>query len=257
MADTSITYPSADYAVLSLERPESLNSLDASTLRSLADAAAELAARRLKVVVVKGSGRAFSAGADFDLLKGRDGDEAIDPVVAGELGRKMADAIEGIPAVTIAQLHGAVVGGGFVLAAACDLRIAADDTHFSIPEVDIGLPLGWGGIPRMVRELGPALTRELVMTCRPFTASEAMAAGFLNRSVPLADLDDSVTELVEALLSKPAYALLAVKRTVVEAAEQLIPALGRTADAELLAAASEDPESQAARARYLQTLRER
>ena len=57
-----------------------------------------------------------------------------------------------------------------MLAAACDLRVAASDAYFSIPEVDLGIPLAWGGIPRLVREIGPALTKELVMTCRPFTS---------------------------------------------------------------------------------------
>ena len=54
-----------------------------------------------------------------------------------------------------------------MLAAAHRLRVAAEDTYFSIPEVDLGIPLAWGGIPRLVREIGPALTRELVLTCRP------------------------------------------------------------------------------------------
>ena len=68
-------------------------------------------------------------------------------------------------ALTIARIQGWCVGGGLVLAAACDLRLAADTARFSIPEVDLGIPLAWGGIPRLVREIGPALTKELVLTC--------------------------------------------------------------------------------------------
>ena len=95
----------------------------------------------------------------------------------GQLGLRMADAIESMRAVTIAQVHGYAVGGGVVLVAACDLRVAADDAVFSIPEIELGIPLAWGGIPRLVREIGPALTKELVMTCRRFTPAEAKAAG--------------------------------------------------------------------------------
>ena len=251
MTDLSITYPTPERATITLQRPGSLNSLDASTLRSLAEAAAEVSSRDLKVVVVAGAGRAFSAGADFELLEGKDRGQPIDPSVGGELGQKMADAIESIPAVTIARLQGAVVGGGLVLAAACDLRVAAEDTYFSIPEVDIGLPLGWGGVPRLVREIGPALAKELIMTCRPFTADEAKNAGFINTVVPLSGVDQAVEDLADALCSKSRYALLTVKRTVAESTEEMLPALDRTGDAALLAGAFSDPESIAAAESYI------
>ena len=89
----------------------------------------------------------------------------------------MADAIEQMRATTIVRLHGHIVGGGVVLASACDMRVAAEDARFSIPEIELGIPLAWGGIPRLVREIGPAMTKELVMTCRPFTSQEAKALG--------------------------------------------------------------------------------
>ena len=70
----------------------------------------------------------------------------------------MAEALTATQAVTIAAIHGHCVGGGVVLAAACDLRVVAEDVRFVIPEVDLGIPLAWGGIPRLVREIGPAAT---------------------------------------------------------------------------------------------------
>ncbi|MXX64658.1 MAG: enoyl-CoA hydratase/isomerase family protein, partial [Acidimicrobiia bacterium] len=114
-------------------------------------------------------------------------------------------------------LGGAVVGGGVVLASACDLRIAARDTYFSMPEVDLGVPVRWGGVPRLVREMGSALAREIMMTCRPFTADEARAAGFLNQVVAADQLEDTVQELVKTLCAKPVQPLQAVKRRVIEA----------------------------------------
>ena len=246
-----------DISVLTINRPESLNSLNAQTLRDLAEAAGQLQTSEAKVVKVRGSGRAFSAGADFELLHGLDDGVALDPREAGMLGGEMADAIEAIPAVTVAELRGAVVGGGLVLAAACDLRMASSDTYFSIPEVDIGLPLGWGGVPRLVREIGPALTRELVMTCRPFTAEEAQRAGFINRVVETDDLESAVDALIAVLAAKPRYALLGVKATVAGVIEEVASARNRPADADLLAGAFSDEESRAAAETYFDARRSR
>ena len=249
MGEVSVVYRRDDRALITIERPRTLNSLDIATLNALEEAALETTARsRLKVVVVQGRGRAFSSGVDLSLLGGGD---SIDPRAVGEAGRTMVEAFDSIPAVTVAALRGAVVGGGLVLAAACDLRVAADDTYFSIPEVDLGLPVGWGGVPRLVRELGPALTRELIMTCRPFTAQEAKEAGFLNRVAPPSDLDLEVDELVSALCAKPAEVLRTVKRTIGEATEEMLAARGRIADAEIFAAVSADPESRRSAAAYL------
>ena len=89
------------------------------------------------------------------------------------------------------------------------------------------------------------------MTCRPFTAREARDAGFVNRVVPEADLDATVDELVAALCAKPRYALLAVKRSVADAAEEMLPARGRTEEAEILAAATRDPVGRQAATDYL------
>jgi enoyl-CoA hydratase/carnithine racemase len=145
-----------------------------------------------------------------------------------------------------------VVGGGVVLAAACDLRVAAEDVRFSIPEVDLGIPLAWGGIPRLVREIGPALTKELVMTCRPFGADEAKAAGFLNRVVAEDRLDDEVDELAEAVASRPRFAVLATKAHTNAVTEQMVGLVRSWSDADGLAGGLRDPEGRRAREHYLE-----
>src|SRR5581483_5501941 len=180
---------SGSQARIALNRPEKLNPLSTATLHELVEAARLLDAQpAVKVVIITGNGRAFSAGADlasFGASRGTDTPATAHSTREGaDAGRLMAEAIEGMRAVTIARIHGHCVGGGLVLAAACDLRVAAVDTKFSIPEVDLGIPLAWGGIPRLVRDIGPALTKELVMTCRPFDAAEAKEIGFVNRVVP-------------------------------------------------------------------------
>jgi enoyl-CoA hydratase/carnithine racemase len=243
--------------VITLNRPNKLNPLSTITLSELIDAARFLDSRReVKVVVVSGRGRAFCAGADLASFAAEEGvtPSASASRDAADAGRLMAEAIESMRAVTIARLHGHCVGGGFVLAAACDLRVAADDTNFSIPEVALGIPLAWGGIPRLVREIGPAMTKELVMTCRPFSAIEALAAGFLNRVVPAAELDTSVEALVCQLESKSQLTLSATKQHVNAVAEGMVGTARAWNDADSLVTALRDPESRAVAAAYLDRL---
>jgi enoyl-CoA hydratase/carnithine racemase len=241
-------------AAIVLNRPDKLNPLSPTTLTELADAARFLDAQdEVKVVVVSGRGRAFSAGADLAAFVGADGSAPSAALRrdAADAGRRMADAIESMRAVTVARLHGHCVGGGVVLAAACDLRVAADDVRFSIPEVDLGIPLAWGGIPRLVREIGPALTKELVMTCRPFGAAEAKSAGFLNRVVPESELDAAVEELVGQLETKSALTLSATKRHTNAVTEGMVATVRAWNDADSLVTALHDPESMAVAAAYL------
>lgn len=242
-------------AAITLARPEKLNPLSTLTLQELAHAARALDEHEdLKAVVVSGAGRAFSAGADISALAAAAEGSDAERRRAADAGRLAAEAIEGMRAVTIASIHGHCVGGGVVLAAACDLRVADEATRFSIPELDLGIPLAWGGIPRLVREIGPAMTRELVLTCRPFGAQEARAIGFLNRVAPAGQLDAVVEELLSAVIAKSAFTVAATKRAVNAAAEQLASTDGAWSDADLLLAGVRDEESRAVAVRYLEGL---
>ena len=139
----------------------------------------------------------------------------------------------------------------------CDFRIAARDTYFSIPEVDLGIPLAWGGIPRLVREIGAAATRELVMTCRPFTAAEAAALGFLTRVVDAEEVLPAAEQLANDLGKKSAQVLYATKTGINAALEAMVPASGSWSDADSLVAALGDPESRRLSAEYLERVRKR
>ena len=200
-------------------------------------------------MVVSGAGPSFCAGFDLGAFAVQEAEGSARETA--DLGRRMAEAVTAMRAVTIAQVHGHCVGGGLVLAAACDLRVAAQDTVFSIPEVELGIPLAWGGIPRLVREIGPAMTKELVLTCRPFTADEARGLGFLNRVVPGDALDREVDDLATQLTERSALTLTATKTHVNAVADELASTAGAVRDADVLAAAIADPESRAAAARYL------
>ena len=235
---------------VTLNRPEKLNALSRQLMSEIVELGAWLKLREdIRVVILSGAGRSFSAGFDLNDFSSASAGES--PRIAADLGRLATNALTDVPQLTIAAVHGHCVGGGVVFVAACDLRVATTETTFIIPEVDLGIPLAWGGIPRLVREIGPALTKELVLTCRPFDAAEAKAIGFINRVVAPEDLDTTVNELAENLASKTLYSLHSTKQQVNAVMEE-IAGTGRSAgDADMLVYAMRDPESREVTARYL------
>jgi enoyl-CoA hydratase/carnithine racemase len=165
----------------------------------------------------------------------------------------MAETVTNMNALTIAAIQGHCIGGGLVIAISCDLRIAAESAVFSIPEVDLGIPLAWGGIPRLVREIGPAATKELVLTCRRFYPEEAKSLGFLNAVVPDSDLVAHVDALALSLAAKPGYSLRTTKQQVNAVTEEMIGTARNANDADSLVIATYDAESRAASAAYLKS----
>lgn len=240
---------------LVLALPTKLNPLSSHTLREIETAARWFDTHDdLKVVVVSGQGRAFSAGADVSAFGSGDA-AARPPRDDADSGWRMARAMDELRAVTVAKVHGWCVGGGLVLAAVCDLRVAARSARFSIPEVELGIPLAWGGIPRLVREIGPALTKELVMTCREFGPDEARAAGFLNSVVDDDQLDATVDELVATLVRMPKLALLATKAHTNAVTEAMVSTGRSWSDADGLLSGLRDPEGRESASRYLERVR--
>lgn len=241
---------SVDGAVgeMQLARPDRLNALSHTLLSEMVEACHWWASQSaVRVIVLSGEGRSFSAG--FDLGDLRAANSSMSPRDNADLGRRMADAVTDVPQLTIAAVHGHCVGGGVVMVAACDMRIAHPDTTFIIPEVDLGMPLTWGGIPRLVREIGPALTKELVLTCRPFGADEAKAIRFINQISH--DPKQEALDWARSLANKPLYALQTTKQQVNAVTEEMISTARNAADADQLLIAMRDPESKEASAQYL------
>lgn len=234
-----------------LNRPERLNALSVALMSEIIELCAWISDQHeIKVVVLRGEGRAFTAGFDLNDFTNVYG--GANPRAGAELGRTMADTVTNMRQLTIAAVHGHCVGGGVVLTSACDLRMAAAGTRFSIPEVDLGIPLAWGGVPRLVREVGPAVAKELILSCRPFTAEEALQLRFINRVVNGDDLISEAQSFADSLASKPTFSLLATK-TQVNAVMEEIAGTGRNAnDADTLVVALHDEESRAASQRYLE-----
>ncbi|TDT15464.1 enoyl-CoA hydratase/enoyl-CoA hydratase [Ilumatobacter fluminis] len=234
--------PGAPVATLLLDRPDKLNALTPQLLNEVIAACDWLnGADDVRVVVMRGAGRAFCAGFDLGAFG-----EPLGPAAQrdqADLGRRATNALADVRPLTIAAIHGHCVGGGVVLTSACDLRLAGDDARFLIPEVDLGIPLAWGGIPRLVREIGPALTKELVLTCRPFDAVEARDIRFVNRVVPTDELVATADRMAAELAEKPWFSIRQTKQHV-NAVMDEIAGLGRsTSEADVLISAMADPES--------------
>lgn len=225
---------------LTLDQPDRLNPIGALALEELAAAAAWFDEQGAALVVVGGAGRAFCAGFDLRELTAAPSGRGPADHPGGStpaLGAAMAAAVSSMEALTVAAVQGPCVGGGFVLALCCDLRIAADDAWFSLPEAELGIPLAWSGVPRLVRELGAARAAELILTCRRMPAVEAHAAGLVNEVVERGSLDAVVAERTGLILERSDAVIRTTKRQVREAAEALVPTSGDWAGTDELIAA--------------------
>ena len=236
---------------LTLNQPEKLNPLGTNTLQDIIDATTWF--NKENVVIVSGNGRYLLAG--FDLREFTNPDSTGKDGAA--LGREMAEAVDRMKPVTIASLHGHCIGGGVVLASACDIRIASENTIFSIPEVDLGIPLAWGGIPRLVREIGPAMTKELVMTCRPFDSEEAKSLGFINQVVKDADLESQTMNMAEEIRKRPQTVIETTKNQVRAATDDLASTKNEWVGEMLIAAANKDDAARLVAQNYLNDRRRR
>ena len=208
----TLLYEVADgVATITINRPDRRNAMSWTVMTELRDAFArakhDAAAR---VVVLTGAGdKAFCAGADLTgMAEGAGWTELHD--ARGELARLFRDMWElGKP--TIARVRGYALAGGFGLALACDIVVAADDAQFGTPEIDVGLWPYMITVP-LTRSMPPKVALELMMTGRRVDAQEAQRIGFVSRVVPVAALEVEVAELAAALAAKSS-AILALGRS--------------------------------------------
>jgi enoyl-CoA hydratase/carnithine racemase len=197
-----------------LNRPARRNALDTTALEEIAALFGSLARDfAVRVVVLGGRGASFCAGADRRDPPGREtmradsGASERERRFAAQIGLRACRAIEDAEVPTIARVHGHAIGGGAALALACDFRIAAEDAVFSIPEVDLGIPLAWGATARLAHEIGAARAREAILLCDRFDARRAEAWGAVHRAVPAAQLDAAVDDWARRLVAKPEIAV--------------------------------------------------
>jgi len=197
-------------ATIEFDRQAVLNALSPALLRELINCCADISRdETVRVVVLRGAGPNFSAGADLPAFSAELESDADD---VSDLGRRAAAAVAGLPQVTIAAVRGHCVGGGVVLAGACDMRVVAEYCRFSIPEIDAGIPLAWGGMQRLVKLIGETMTADLVLTCRPIDAGEALRIGLASRILPGEKFEARVHELATGIAAKAGIVLRIFKQ---------------------------------------------
>ncbi len=183
---------------ITLDRPDKANSLTRAMLTELAEIAEAAATAQVKVLTLTGRGRVFSAGADLE--EARAG-LATDPV-----WERLSGAIAALPCLTIAALNGTLAGGAFGMALACDLRLAVPGARFFYPVMKLGFLPQPSDPPRLVRLIGPARAKLILMGGAKLTAEEALSAGLIDRIAPPEALDQTVRELAaDALSATPAH----------------------------------------------------
>ncbi|NGN92836.1 enoyl-CoA hydratase/isomerase family protein [Nocardioides sp. KC13] len=205
-----------DVVVVQLDRPAKLNALSTAVEQQLLDAVASARVASARAVVFAGSERAFSAGADTSELP----QMTPDRIAAYYRGSgSVYEAVARLPQPTVAAIAGYCLGGGFELALACDLRIAAEGATFGLPEVALGILPSSGGITRLVRAVGAATTRDLVLCGDRFDAAEAHRLGLVRDVVAPGEVDARALDLAKQLSALPPLAVAWTKAAIDAAAE--------------------------------------
>ncbi|WP_329057218.1 enoyl-CoA hydratase-related protein [Streptomyces sp. NBC_01453] len=194
-----------------LDRPP-MNALDIATQDRIKELAEEASRRDdVRAVVVRGSDKAFAAGADIKEM------QAMDHAAMIVRSRALQDsftAVARIPKPVVAAVTGYALGGGCELALCADFRIAADDARLGQPEILLGLIPGAGGTQRLARLVGPSKAKDLIFTGRHVKAVEALAIGLVDRVVPAAEVYEQAHAWAAKLAQGPALALRAAKESI-------------------------------------------
>jgi enoyl-CoA hydratase/carnithine racemase len=224
-----------------LNRPEKRNAFNGELIQATGEAFEAAAADdSVRVVVVRGNGPMFSSGMDLGSLQ----DLSKSPGSLRDFRTPILEwwnLLEEMPKPTIAQIHGACIGGAMELALAADMRVMAEDAVAAILEVKIGLLPDVGGCSRLPAVVGLGRAKELIMTGRFLGAEEALQIGFANRIAPADELDAATEALADELLTAAPIAVALAKSVIDRAAK---PALEETLELEVEAqerlAASDD-----------------
>ncbi|WP_405183292.1 enoyl-CoA hydratase [Nocardia sp. NBC_01377] len=218
MSEELVTYEVSDgIATIALNRPEVANAQNPQLLRRLDEcwtAAAD--DQDVRVIVLRGNGKHFSAGHDLSASADRDPAQkwTVSEVYEYETQHYIGYSLKwrNVPKPSIAAVQGACIAGGLLLAWPCDLIVAADNAKFSDPVVTMGI----GGVEYHGHtwELGARLAKEILFTGRPITAAEALQVGMVNRVVPLAELESATRQLAAEIAQKHPFALRMAKRAV-------------------------------------------
>lgn len=201
-----------DVAIVQYNRPQALNAANAQLVMERNEAIYEAGLDpEIKVLIMTGNEKAYSAGGDLAAMVhyGVTGArEFADKVVQSGL------SLYNLPKPTIAMIAGYCMGGGFENALCCDLRIAADNAKFALPEINVGIFPGGGATQRLPQHVSLCKAKELVFLGETFDAQTALELGLVNKVVPLEQLKDATMELAHKLAKKPAFSLRMAKEAL-------------------------------------------
>ena len=205
--------PEPSVYLLTVNRPKSLNALNADTLDEIAAAVAEVGKDSgARALLVTGAGeKAFVAGADIAQMQEFDSAQA---QAFSERGNRTFRAFELLPVPAVALVNGYALGGGCELAMACDWIVASERAQFGQPEVNLGVVAGFGGTQRLTRLVGRAMAMDLLVTGRLIKADEALRIGLVNQVVAPEQLRDKGLEIARTIAAKGPVAVRLTKQIV-------------------------------------------
>ncbi len=200
--------------ILTLDRPEALNALNAQVLDDLSAALDAVDVNAVRCLIFTGAGdRAFAAGADIAAMANMEPDEA---AAFSRRGNDLFRRIETYPLPTIAAVNGYALGGGCELSMACDMRLCSEDAVFGQPEVTLGITPGFGGTQRLMRLIGMGKAKELIFSARTVKAPEALSMGLVNAVYPQSELLPAAKKLAERISRNAPIAVRACKAAMNE-----------------------------------------
>lgn len=202
-------------AWITLNNPEKYNALDYEMRKELILALQDASNDDdIRVVVIKGSGKAFCAGGNIREFLGWKPIDALKYMREVGTSLVVSKIIMEMPKPVIALVHGYCFGGGFELAQSCDIIIASDDAIFGQPEVNVGLIPGGGGTQRLPRLIGEKKAKEIIFTGRRISAEELEKLGLINKVVPREKLIEAANEVIEEIKSKSPIVIAAAKEAI-------------------------------------------
>jgi len=200
--------------ILTLNRPEKLNAMNAQMLQEITQVLAELREdTSTRFLILTGAGKSFSSGADMgppDATQGVPREPRLVQMAAHDMIRTYLN----LEQVTISAVHGYCLGAGLVFVIESDFIIAAEDALLGIPETNVGVFYTWGSSGRLSRLVGPLWTKHMIMTCENVTGEQAVQIGLANQAVPNDKLMDATWELIDKIAGKSPIANRLTKKLV-------------------------------------------